>query len=116
MASESRRATLRRYRVSDKNKAVQARYAATPAGKEARRGIEARYVAANLDKRNAKRAVAYAVLRGRLPRVSNMPCFDCLGDASHYHHPSYAREHRLRVVPLCAKCHSTRHQQAEATS
>lgn len=105
----SRKETLRKYRVSAKNAVVQQRWKNTPHGKLSRRKIEAKYCLANKPKINAKRSVAYAVKTGRLPRAYNLPCFDCIGDAAHFHHFSYARSDRLKVVPLCRKCHRLRH-------
>lgn len=109
MSPISRKINLRKYRVSDGNALVQARYRATPAGISSRQATEARYKAANKPKLAAKRAVAHAVRHGRLPRARHLPCFECLGDAAEYHHPSYAREDRLKVTPLCKRCHKTLH-------
>lgn len=105
----SRRLALKNYRVSKNNRASQKRYADSAKGRESNKRKSIKYALANREKRNAKHAVAYAVRRGRLPKASNMPCFQCLGDAAHYHHPSYERGDRLKVVPLCQSCHSQLH-------
>jgi hypothetical protein len=106
----SRRLALRRFRRSPKNVASQRRYLKSSGGRKTRRKIELRYAQANRDKRRAKRAVAHAVRRGRLPRAKNLPCFECIErDAQHYHHPSYEPEDRLKVIPLCSCCHHHLH-------
>ena len=108
-AKISRKLALRKYRAGSRNAQSQARYYATPRGRKVRQAIDARYHAANKPKRAAKRAVAHAIRRGRLPKARFLPCFECLGDAAEYHHPSYARDDRLKVVPLCKKCHKALH-------
>lgn len=60
--------------------------------------------------RKAKFAVNTEVAAGRLPRVVSHTCADCGNQAKHYHHWSYAPEHWLDVIPLCAQCHADRHR------
>lgn len=109
MGGISRKIALRRYRCSTNNACSQAKYLATDSGKASRRKVETKYRSANRPKISAKRAVAHAIRRGRLPRARFLPCFECLGDAQEYHHPSYAWEDRLKVVPLCRRCHHSLH-------
>lgn len=63
---------------------------------------------------SAKNAVNNAIYEGKMPRVSTRQCADCGKQAQHYHHESYAPEHWLDVVPLCASCHKMRHQKSPA--
>ena len=106
-----RKGTLRKYRISDKNRASQRKYRKSPKGKTSRRAVELKYNSANRRKRRAKGAVNHAVRRGELPRIKNLPCFACIeADAAGYHHPSYDRANWLRVVPLCRGCHSDVHE------
>lgn len=65
-----------------------------------------RYRPADLDRQRARGAVSDAVRRGKMPAASTLPCAQCGGPASHYHHHNgYDKGHRLDVVPLCPACH-----------
>lgn len=112
--SISRKIALRRYRISDKNAAAQKRYLASEKGRAGAKARQAKYCAANREKRNAKRAVAHAVKTGRLPPALSLKCNRCDSIAGHYHHNSYARDKRLDVEPLCTKCHATHHNAIQA--
>jgi hypothetical protein len=57
----------------------------------------------------ANRAVANAVQRGELAPVHTLACDKCGNPATDYHHPSYAKEDRLNVIPLCRSCHRMVH-------
>lgn len=64
----------------------------------------------NPESKAAHKAVASAVKAGILPRVNTIPCNRCGKPAQAYHHPQgYSHENRLKVVPLCNKCHRTLH-------
>ncbi len=58
----------------------------------------------------AQQAVAAAMYKGTLPRAKEFICQSCGKQAHSYHHPSYRRDSRLCVVPLCAKCHQRHHK------
>ncbi len=57
----------------------------------------------------AKAAVNHAVRRGKMPRVKTLQCHYCPAQAEQYHHPSYAKEHWLDVIPVCRQCHCLHH-------
>lgn len=57
----------------------------------------------------AKNAVTHAIRDHRLQSPNTLHCMDCFGQATEYHHPSYAPEHRLDVIPVCAECHRQIH-------
>ena len=59
-------------------------------------------------------AVLYAIKIGRLKPVSECICKECGNSAQEYHHESYAREHRLVVIPVCQSCHRKIHYKVEA--
>ncbi len=56
----------------------------------------------------AKDAVNHAVRDGKIPPVNTLQC-SCGKQAEHYHHPSYAPEHRLDIVAVCIPCHKIAH-------
>lgn len=65
-----------------------------------------RSAARHPERRRAGSAVHYAVRSGKLPRATTLRCVYCGDPAQQYHHHlGYALEHRLDVVPVCAKCH-----------
>ncbi len=70
----------------------------------------AEYRQLHLAQVRANTAVANAVARGKIPAVDTLVCADCGNQARHYHHWSYAPEHRLDVTPLCTSCHGKRHR------
>ncbi|MCK6625582.1 MAG: hypothetical protein L6R45_10450 [Anaerolineae bacterium] len=58
----------------------------------------------------ARAAVHRAVASGKLPPASTQLCAHCgTHPAEHYHHESYEREDWLKVIPLCATCHTSEH-------
>lgn len=61
------------------------------------------------EKHAAKQAVADAIKAGRMLPVKDKKCAYCGAQAEAHHHPSYAPEHRLRVIPLCRACHNKVH-------
>lgn len=64
------------------------------------------------DHRAALNAVNNAVIAGKLPHVSTLPCDKCGAQADHYHHcKGYGEQNRLDVVPLCRNCHEQEHHQ-----
>ena len=60
------------------------------------------------EKFRARNLVAKAIQKGTLISVKQCLCVDCQSQANHYHHEDYAKP--LEVIPLCAACHSKRHQ------
>ncbi len=67
------------------------------------------YYQQNKEKGIARSVVNRAVRLGKIPRASTLNCAECGATAKHYHHPSYAREDRMNVVPLCDFCHKAVH-------
>lgn len=65
----------------------------------------------NKDRYAANVAVQRAVLDGLLSPAKSHQCHNpgCDRKATEYHHPSYAPEARLRVIPLCRTCHRRHH-------
>jgi len=61
----------------------------------------------NLDKYKARDAINKAVVRGKIPPPSSFICEICKErPAREYHHfLGYAEENRLKVIPVCSKCH-----------
>lgn len=54
----------------------------------------------------ARKAVSWAVKKGRLPPVKSQRC-GCGRPAVHYHHfRGYSPANRLDVIPLCGLCHA----------
>lgn len=60
---------------------------------------------------SAQCAVYYAIRTGKLPSLTKCKCKKCGAPAQHYHHWSYARKHRLDVIPVCIPCHKGIHRQ-----
>lgn len=54
--------------------------------------------------------VQIAVRKGILPKISTCSCHNCGKQANSYHHPSYHKDDRLFVIPLCDKCHQRHHK------
>ena len=46
---------------------------------------------------------------GAIPYAAELPCADCGRQARDYHH-HLGYEHPEAVIPLCPKCHATRHR------
>ncbi len=81
-------------------------YRKTEHGKEIVRKADRKYYQKNKERVNARTAVRYAVMSGRLPHVSTLTCSKCENKAENYHHhKGYKREFWLDVVPVCIKCH-----------
>jgi uncharacterized Zn finger protein (UPF0148 family) len=68
-----------------------------------------RYIERNPEKFKAKHKVMQQVQKGAMPSASKCTCVACNGQAAHYHHWSYAPEHWLDVIPVCARCHKKIH-------
>jgi len=132
---ESRRRTLRKYRISEKNYENQLRYRkknmekfaeasrkrywkdpeharelerkryATEEGKAIRNASFARYNKKNRIKRLAKDAVHNAKMRGR---IVAKPCEVCGAYPTEGHHPDYTKP--LEVQWLCQKHHKELHR------
>lgn len=90
---------------SEKGKEHQKKYQSTDTYKERMR----QYVNNNRQKVRAHWTVNKAVKTGKFPPISTQTCANCGKPAKHYHHESYKKEDRLKVIPLCAICHSARH-------
>jgi hypothetical protein len=131
----ARRVTLRKYRISEKNKENQRRYNkchreernkskltwvcknrdrvnilrklrnSTPEGKALRKASCLKYALKNRIKRLAKDAVHNAIRAGKIVR---QPCSICGILKSEGHHPNYAKS--LEVVWLCKKHHAEIHR------
>lgn len=82
-------------------------------GSDTRRRYERRR--SGQPQRKAKNAVAYAVRMGRMPSIKTLSC-ECGQPAKHYHHPSYARERWLDVIPVCIPCHTAIHRNDETAT
>jgi hypothetical protein len=105
---KARKKERKKYKESGKYKEAQKKYDATQKGKEKNRRYEAkRYQGVKGKARQAARnAVKYAVKVGKLIKE---PCIVC-GDLDvHGHHPSYAKDMRLKVVWLCHLHHNEIH-------
>ncbi|MCP4540642.1 MAG: hypothetical protein GY832_26185 [Chloroflexi bacterium] len=120
-------------------KACQAKYARSPAGRAARqrwldgggaeklrryqqseKGKADHYKAVvahrkrNPQKAKAITAVARAVVRGKIPKATELNCLHCDEAAQEYHHPDYSKP--LGVIPLCRQCHRDLHLQMKNKS
>ena len=95
-------------RLSGKKQIRQKRYEQTEKGKATNKKYDdKRYNSPeNRKKYLAKRAVGYALSRGKLVRL---PCWVCGEKDSQAHHPSYAEDMRLCVVWLCSNHHNEIH-------
>jgi hypothetical protein len=59
------------------------------------------------EKIRARDAVYRAILKGILPHVKTLKCFNCGDRASEYHHhKGYDKKSYLDVVPVCRNCHN----------
>jgi hypothetical protein len=85
---------LRKFRHTEKGKALYERYYARPP-----------------ERRKARLTVMNAIHSGKLKYARNFKCAYCPAQAEHYHHPSYAPDKRLDIIPVCAKCHKLIHNQ-----
>lgn len=100
--SPSRKTAFRKYNASDKSRLVVRKYGKSPKGKDRLK----QYWIDHPEQKQAGNAVRQAVHRGQMPSVSTLACIHCgIPAQSYHHHMGYAIEHRLDVVPLCAKCH-----------
>ncbi len=96
------------YRQSEKGKVLNnsavKKYHQTEKGRRVQRRNRRKHETLNPEEKKAQHAVFAAVRCGKLPAVKILTC-KCGKQAEEYHHPSYAKEHWLDVVPLCYKCH-----------
>lgn len=88
----------------------------TEQGKESiRRSIEK-----HKDKRAARFAVQRAARSGKIPRIRDMECEICGGQATGYHHThDHTREHWFSIIAVCDDCHGSlngAHRRAGATA
>ena len=96
-----------KYRSSKKGKATERAYKQSAVSKAA----YAEYRVRCHQKRRARGAVSGSVHGGRLPRVQTLSCIHCGEPANFYHHHNgYDEEHKLDVIPLCAKCDCAAHK------
>jgi len=107
--SERGKETKRQYAKSGGAAKVKRRYHSTEKGKQSRRRSAKTWQNKNPIKKKAASAVRCAVIKGELPMITSCACIDCGTQAEEYHHESYKQERWLDVVPLCRKCHLTRH-------
>ena len=68
-----------------------------------------RYALCHPERIKAKNAITHAVHRNKMNRPETLHCMKCFEQATEYHHPSYAPEHRFDVIPVCAECHRQIH-------
>lgn len=109
----------RRYRQTSKGKATekhrhktpkckgqQKKYEQTGKRKALKKKYAVRFNLKNPNNRKAKRAVAQAILNGRLISFHLRACYYCYEQAELYHHYlGYEPEHWLDVIPVCTGCH-----------
>ena len=71
-----------------------------------------RHITTGEDRYRAGLKVAWAVNNGIIPKISSCQCAmeHCTKAARAYHHWSYAKDHLLSVIPVCALCHSDIHR------
>ena len=98
----------KQYEKTDKAKATHKAYRQTDRGKASAACIGRKYAAKFPDRIKAKNAIAHAVTSGQMQPIDAMKC-SCGKQAHHYHHPSYAEEHWLDVIPVCRLCHKRIH-------
>ncbi len=68
------------------------------------------------DERRARVAVNRAVMAGKIPRASSLPCVGCGAKAREYHHHAgYDRQNWLNVEPICSQCHKDHHFASAST-
>lgn len=97
------------YLASPKGRAAKDRYIASPEGRASQHRTKARQRALHPQRIAARQAVQRAIRRGDIPPASAHACC-CSEQAGEYHHPSYAEDRHLDVVPLCIPCHKTLHR------
>ncbi len=106
LCKSCRDARARKYRKTEKGRAVQNRSTAKYGKSVKCKAARARTYAKHSGKQKARAAVAHAVKMGRLPKVKTLRCADCGEKAEQYHHPDYSKP--LSVLALCRKCHDRR--------
>ena len=98
----------RTYRKTEKSKKINykadCRYRQTEKYKATRN----RYLAQHPLRSKAVSAVYCAIRAGKLPQVNSLQCH-CGEQAKDYHHPDYAPENWLNVIPVCRNCHRKIH-------
>ena len=62
-----------------------------------------------MQSKKARAASAKAVSQGLFKPAKELLCENCGKQAAHLHHPSYAEEDFLNVIPLCRSCHRKQH-------
>jgi hypothetical protein len=69
--------------------------------------VEKDYNSSTVAQRRARDAVKWAIKNGELAKASTKKCFKCGNPAEEYHHVNgYRNGDRLKVRPVCSKCHS----------
>jgi len=91
----------KKYRKTKKGKVANKRYKQSEKGKASDKRFAARYP----NRIKAKWAVNHAISVGKMQKASFFKCKYCPVQAQQYHHPSYAPEHWLDVIPVCVDCH-----------
>jgi hypothetical protein len=98
----------KKYAKSEKRKITNKRYDQSPLGKKLHKDASKRYWDKYPGRRQARRAIEFAVKRGDLPRVSSVKCnyYMCERYAQEYHHHSYDEQFWLDVIPYCKQHHA----------
>jgi hypothetical protein len=79
--------------------------------KEYRKKHDVKIRLRNPKKRKAQSALSYYVECGQIKKASQYKCRECGKHAHEYHHHlGYSTEHWFDVVPLCRKCHKSKHR------
>ena len=123
-AKENARIYRRKYSKTEKGKAYRKKYWKSEAGiinrrksqkkfHQTEKGKQAHreYCRKYPKKRQAKNAVNYAIIIGKLPRPDTLQCYYCPKQSKEYHHlHGYAPENWLDVIPVCVICHRKTNQ------
>jgi hypothetical protein len=107
-ASERGKEVKKKYKRSAKGRAQQRREAKTEKSKARCK----RHYQRDMEngKKPARNALGRAIESGKIPPAKTLKCSHCQKQAEAYHHPSYAKEDHLKVIPVCDQCHSDIHR------
>ena len=98
----------KRYYKTKKGKATKRRYSQSAKAKAYWKRNLKIWRMTHHDRALAGCAVSNAIRRDVLAPAKTLIC-SCGQPANEYHHGSYAREDRLKVIPLCYVCHKAIH-------
>ncbi len=93
--------------------AIRKAYSASELGKASQRRSAAKRKERYPEKFKARDAVRNAIVTGKLPRPDTFICSCKKRTAQEYHHPSYAPEHWLDVLPRCLERHRKLHKKVK---